>query len=145
MQQKVINRDNALFLAFAAAFIAMAGSLYFSEIKDYEPCVLCWYQRIAMYPFTVILVLAIWKKDYHIAFYTMILSAIGACISTYHVLIQKVPFFTDRAVTCGRIPCTGDYINWLGFITIPMLALIAFIIIFVCSLYIFKVTKGETK
>ena len=145
MQQKIINRDNALFLAFAAAFIATAGSLYFSEIKGYEPCVLCWYQRIVMYPFTVILVLAIWKKDYNIAFYTMILSAIGACISTYHVLIQKIPFFTENAASCGRIPCTGDYINWLGFITIPVLALIAFIIIFVCSLYIFKVTKGENK
>ena len=145
MQRKIINLDNALFLAFAAAFIAMTGSLYFSEIKSYEPCVLCWYQRILMYPLTVILLLAIWKKDYHIAFYTMILSAIGAGFSTYHVLIQKVPFFTDRAASCGRIPCTGDYINWLGFITIPMLALFAFIIIFLCSLYIVKVTKGETK
>ena len=103
MQGKMINRDNALFLAFAAAFLAMAGSLYFSEIKGYEPCVLCWYQRIVMYPFTVILALAIWKKDYHIAFYTMILSAIGVCISTYHVLIQKVPYFTDRALSLIHI------------------------------------------
>ena len=98
-----------------------------------------------MYPFTVIFVIAIWKKDYHIAVYTIVLSAIGICISTYHVLIQKVSFFTERAASCGRIPCTGDYINWLGFITIPMLALTAFIIIFACSLYIFKVSKGETK
>jgi len=143
--KKIINRENALFLAFAAGLIATLGSLYFSEIKGYEPCSLCWYQRILMYPFTIILAIAIIKKDYEIAIYTTVLSLIGACISTYHVLIQKVPFFTDKAASCGRIPCTGDYINWFGFITIPMLALIAFIIIFVCSIYVLKTNKGESK
>lgn len=143
--KKIINRENALFLAFAAGLIATLGSLYFSEIKGYEPCSLCWYQRILMYPFTIILAIAIIKKDYEIAIYTTVLSLIGACISTYHVLIQKVPFFTDKAASCGRIPCTGDYINWFGFITIPMLALIAFVIIFVCSIYVLKTNKGESK
>ena len=143
--KKIINRENALFLAFAASLIATLGSLYFSEIKGYEPCSLCWYQRILMYPFTIILAIAIIKKDYEIAIYTTVLSLIGACISTYHVLIQKVPFFTDKAASCGRIPCTGDYINWFGFITIPMLALIAFVIIFVCSIYVLKTNKGESK
>jgi len=143
--KKIINRENALFLAFAAGLIATLGSLYFSEIKGYEPCSLCWYQRILMYPFTIILAIAIIKKDYEIALYTSVLSLIGACISTYHVLIQKVSFFTDKAASCGRIPCTGDYINWFGFITIPMLALIAFIIIFVCSIYVLKTNKGESK
>lgn len=143
--KKIINRENALFLAFAAGLIATLGSLYFSEIKGYEPCSLCWYQRILMYPFTIILAIAIIKKDYEIAIYTTVLSLIGACISTYHVLIQKVPFFTDKAASCGRIPCTGDYINWFGFITIPMLALIAFVIIFICSIYVLKTNKGESK
>jgi len=143
--KKIINRENALFLAFAAGLIATLGSLYFSEIKGYEPCSLCWYQRILMYPFTIILAIAIIKKDYEIALYTSVMSLIGACISTYHVLIQKVSFFTDKAASCGRIPCTGDYINWFGFITIPMLALIAFIIIFVCSIYVLKTNKGESK
>lgn len=143
--KKIVNRENALFLAFAAGLIATLGSLYFSEIKGYEPCSLCWYQRILMYPFTIILAIAIIKKDYEIALYTSVLSLIGACISSYHVLIQKVPFFTDKAASCGRIPCTGDYINWFGFITIPMLALIAFIIIFVCSIYVLKTNKGESK
>ena len=143
--KKIINRENALFLAFAAGLIATLGSLYFSEIKGYEPCSLCWYQRILMYPFTIILAIAIIKKDYEIAIYSTVLSLIGACISTYHVLIQKVPFFTDKAASCGRIPCTGDYINWFGFITIPMLALIAFVIILDCSVYVLKTNKGESK
>ncbi|RFU62018.1 disulfide oxidoreductase [Peribacillus glennii] len=137
------NQENILFIAWAAAIIAMSGSLYFSEIKQYEPCELCWYQRIIMYPFTVILGIAIVKKDYKVSLYTMALSAIGASISTYHYLIQKVPFFTDYAPACGRVPCTGQYINWAGFITIPFLALTAFVIIFICSYIVWKNTREE--
>ncbi|MEK3989065.1 MULTISPECIES: disulfide oxidoreductase [Robertmurraya] len=137
------KRENLLFLAFAAALIAMFGSLYFSEIRQYEPCELCWYQRIVMYPFVVLLGIATVKKDYGIAFYTMILSAVGGMISLYHYGLQKVAFLADTAPACGRIPCTGQYINWLGFISIPFLALIAFIIVFVCSFLVWKQTKEE--
>jgi disulfide bond formation protein DsbB len=121
----------------------MFGSLYFSEIRQYEPCELCWYQRIIMYPFVVLLGIATVKKDYGIAFYTMILSAIGGLISLYHLGIQKLSFLADIAPACGRVPCTSDYINWFGFITIPFLALIAFIIVFVCSFLVWKQTKEE--
>lgn len=137
------KRENLLFLAFAAALIAMFGSLYFSEIRQYEPCELCWYQRIIMYPFVVLLGIATVRKDYAIAFYTMILSAIGGMISLYHYGLQKLTFLADAAPACGRVPCTGQYINWLGFITIPFLALTAFIIVFVCSFLIWKQTKEE--
>ncbi len=141
MNHKKDNRENILFVAWAASIVAMFGSLYFSEIKQYEPCSLCWYQRIIMYPFTIIIGIALARKDYWISFYTMILSAIGAFISLYHYLIQKVSFFTDNAVACGKIPCTGQYINWFGFITIPFLALTAFVIIFICSYLIWKKSK----
>ncbi|RFU60683.1 disulfide oxidoreductase [Bacillus sp. V59.32b] len=135
------NQENIFFTAWAVAIIAMFGSLYFSEIKQYEPCELCWYQRIVMYPFTVILGIAIIRKDYWISFYTMILSAIGASISAYHYLIQKVTFFSESAPACGRVPCTGQYINWFGFITIPFLALTAFVMIFICSYLVWKKTR----
>ncbi|WP_110928912.1 disulfide oxidoreductase [Bacillus massiliglaciei] len=134
-------RDNWIFAAWCVSVIAMFGSLYFSEIRHYEPCVLCWFQRIVMYPFTIILGIAIIRKDYWISFYTMILSAIGAFISAYHYLQQKLPAFAESTFSCGRVPCTGEYINWLGFITIPFLALTAFIIIFVCSCCIWKISK----
>lgn len=137
------KRENLLFLAFAAALLAMFGSLYFSEIRQYEPCELCWYQRIVMYPFVVLLGIATVKKDYGIAFYTMILSAVGGMLSLYHYGLQKVSFLADTAPACGRVPCTGQYINWLGFITIPFLALTAFIIVFVCSFLVWKQTKEE--
>ncbi|PLR77557.1 disulfide bond formation protein B [Bacillus sp. V3-13] len=144
-ENKQDYRETYLFISWAASVIAMFGSLYFSEIRQYEPCVLCWYQRILMYPLTIILGIAVVKKDYKIALYSMVMSGVGACISLYHYSIQKIPFMTDSAVSCGRIPCTGQYINWLGFITIPFLALTAFTIIFVLSLLIWKQNRRQHK
>lgn len=135
------KKENILFIAWAVSIIATLGSLYFSEIRQYEPCTLCWYQRIIMYPFAIILGIAIVKKDFRISLYTMILSGIGALISSYHYAIQKISFLAESAPACGRIPCNGEYINWLGFITIPFLALTAFIIIFICSFIIWKSSK----
>ncbi|HWO78308.1 MAG TPA: disulfide oxidoreductase [Bacillus sp. (in: firmicutes)] len=132
------QRETYLFIAWAASVVAMFGSLYFSEIRMYEPCVLCWYQRILMYPQAIILGIAVVKKDFSISFYTLILSSIGAFISLYHYSIQKVSFLADHAISCGRVSCTGEYINWFGFVTIPFLALIAFIIIIICSLLTLK-------
>ncbi|CEG29739.1 disulfide oxidoreductase [Bacillus sp. B-jedd] len=137
------NRENILFLAWAVSIIAMFGSLYFSEIRQYEPCELCWYQRILMYPMALLLGIAIVKKDFRIALYSTWLSAIGLAVSAYHYSLQKLSFMAEAAPSCGRIPCTGQYINWLGFITIPFLAFIAFALIFACSIIILKRKKGD--
>lgn len=137
--------ENLLFTAWAAALIAMLGSLFFSEIKQYEPCVLCWYQRIIMYPMAVILGIAAVKKDASIALYTLVLSGIGMLTSLYHYSLQKIDFLNSAAPSCGRVPCTGEYINWLGFVTIPFLALTAFIIIFICSLLLLKTARENQK
>ncbi|HEK9102739.1 disulfide bond formation protein B [Bacillus thuringiensis] len=141
MKVKLNSNDNLLFLAWATAIIAMFGSLYFSEIRQYEPCTLCWYQRIVMYPFTVLLGIAVIRKEYWISIYASVLSLMGGIISFYHYLIQNISFFSDNSPSCGRIPCSGKYINWFGFITIPFLALIAFIIIFLCTYIIYKRLK----
>lgn len=141
MSNEKDSRENWLFFAWAVSVIATLGSLYFSEIRQYEPCELCWYQRIIMYPLVLILGIAASKKDYKAALYSAVFSAIGICVSTYHYLIQKIPTFADTAPACGIVPCTGQYINWFGFITIPFLALAAFIIIFITSIMIMKRTK----
>lgn len=135
------KKENLLFLSFAASLIATLGSLYFSEIQKYIPCELCWYQRIFMYPLVLLLGMAIVKKDYGIARYSFVLSTIGGLISLYHYSIQKVSFLGENSISCGVVPCTGQYINWLGFITIPFLALIAFIIISISSYMIMKKRK----
>ncbi len=132
------TNENLLTLGWITSFIATLGSLYFSEILQYTPCDLCWFQRILMYPLVIILGVGLFKKDATAARYSLILSAIGGCISLYHYGIQKIDFLGEHSASCGIVPCTGEYINWLGFITIPFLALIAFIIIFITSLTILK-------
>lgn len=124
------NRS-ALFLYFAwfVAVIATLGSLYFSEIRLFLPCELCWYQRIAMYPLAIILGIAAYTNDLKITKYVLPLSIIGGMISFYHYLLEKVPGFASVKPCSQGIPCDVQWINWFGFVTIPFLALTAFILI----------------
>ncbi|MGM0826646.1 MAG: disulfide oxidoreductase [Bacillota bacterium] len=135
--------DSLLFLAWASSLVATMGSLYFSEIMKYEPCVLCWYQRILMYPMVILLGVAYVRKDFQAALYSTILSGIGLLVSLYHYSIQKVSILTESAPACGRVPCTGEYINLFGFITIPFLALTGFFIIFIASVMVLKGLKED--
>lgn len=135
--------ENSLLFIWVVSFVATLGSLYFSEIRQFEPCELCWYQRILMYPIVIISLVAYIQKNARIALTTLVFSCIGGTISLYHYGIQKLDFLSENAPACGRVPCTGQYINWLGFITIPFLALTAFILIAATSIYMLKQIKGE--
>lgn|SRR5690606_5936714 len=143
MTNKQTLKDNIWFFAWAISVIALFGSLYFSEVLQYEPCELCWYQRILMYPLTVIIGIAFVKKDYHLSIYSAVLSGIGMFISLYHYSIQKISFFNKNAPSCGVVPCTGEYINWAGFITIPFLALVAFFLIFLSSIFVYQLSRRD--
>jgi disulfide bond formation protein DsbB len=116
-----------LYFAWLTAVIAVGGSLFFSDILGFIPCTLCWYQRIFMYPLAVILGIAAFYNDKKIVVYALPFPLIGSLISIYHILVQRIPSFTSPC-TSG-VPCSGIYINWLGFITIPVLALTAFLLI----------------
>lgn len=122
-------KENALHMSWVVALVATLGSLYFSEIMRFLPCKLCWYQRILMYPLVIILGIAAVRKDTKQYLYVLPLSVWGMGISLYHYLMQKTSWFKDGAAACGPIPCDVDYIDWLGFITIPFLALVAFTLI----------------
>jgi disulfide bond formation protein DsbB len=141
MNNNAKTLENALIGAWGISLIATLGSLYFSEILKFIPCDLCWFQRIFMYPQVILLGLAAIRKEYGIARYSLALSIIGGTISLYHYALQKIPFFQNYAISCGRVPCTGQYINWLGFITIPFLALVAFFLISVLSIIIIRKEK----
>ncbi|KZE36329.1 disulfide bond formation protein DsbB [Bhargavaea cecembensis] len=133
--------ENMLLAIWTVSLVATAGSLYFSEVRGYIPCEMCWYQRILMYPIVVIGAVAYFRKDFRAAAYTLALSVIGGLISLYHYGIQKLPALQESAPSCGQVSCTGAYINWFGFVTIPFLALTAFIIIAVISLLMLKRQK----
>lgn len=126
-----------ILIALIAAWAATLGSLYFSEILNFIPCSLCWYQRILMYPLAVILLVGLIRRDEGIFYYVLPFSVIGVILSTYHYLLQKTDIFTSSAVCDTGIPCTTTWINLLGFITIPFLALIAFLIISVMGALFF--------
>lgn len=129
MKWRTFFLEQGLALAWAVALTAMLGSLYFSEVLGYIPCTLCWYQRILMYPLVIILGVGAVRKDYGVLKYALPFSMIGLCFSTYHYTIQKTDWLQGSGKACGMIPCDFEYINWLGFITIPFLALTAFVLI----------------
>lgn len=115
----------ALWLSFAIALTATAGSLYFSDVAGLEPCTLCWYQRIAMYPLALILGIAAWRQDWGIRRYAAPLAAIGAVIAAYHVVLQRVPSLPSTGCSVTA-PCSAIDLERFGFVTIPVMALVAF-------------------
>ncbi|QYR19104.1 disulfide bond formation protein B [Paenibacillus sp. sptzw28] len=122
-------RTYFLYLAWVVSMIATGGSLFLSEIMNFEPCKLCWLQRIFMYPLVILLGRASYLNDRKIIGYALPLSILGGCISLWHYLEQKVPGFADIMPCSAGVPCDRDYLDWFGVITIPFMALIAFILI----------------
>lgn len=123
-----------LYFAFLQALVATLGSLFFSEILKFPPCVLCWYQRIAMYPLVIILAIGILKKDKNLPLYVIPLSIIGMAIGVYHNLLYY-NILPEAAAPCMMgVSCTTKFIEWGGFITIPSLSLLGFSVITVCML-----------
>lgn len=115
-------------MAWVVAFLATAGSLYFSEVAGFEPCRLCWYQRIAMYPLVVILAIAAARRERAGAWYAAALAGIGALVSAYHVLLEWFPSL-DSGACSATTPCTLVWFRVFGFISLPTLALTAFVLI----------------
>ena len=115
-----------LWLAFLVALTATSGSLYFSEIAHFTPCALCWYQRIAMYPMVVILGMAALRGDAGVSRYAVPLAAIGALISAWHIGVERVPGLPSGACSLD-VPCSLIYVQVVGFVTIPTMALAAFL------------------
>ncbi|MDT9724918.1 disulfide bond formation protein B [Xylanibacillus composti] len=138
MNKKSFVLEQGLYLSWGIALAATLGSLYFSEIQKFIPCTYCWYQRILMYPLVILLGIAAVRNDYKQSYYVLPFSVLGMGMSTYHYLVQKTPWFQSAGSGCGIIPCNTAYINWLGFITIPFLALIAFTLITVLQILIIR-------
>lgn len=130
--------NKSLLLAWITSIIAMGGSLFFSEQMGFIPCTLCWYQRILMYPLVILLGIAFYKSDKKIYQYILPISLIGMAMSSYHYALQKIPAMQDLHTCTSGVPCSGQYINWFGFVTIPFLALIAFTIITISMIVLWK-------
>jgi disulfide bond formation protein DsbB len=118
----------ALPLAWLVALVTTLGSLYYSKGQGYVPCELCWYQRICVYPFSVILAIAAWRRDATIRVYAIPVFAIGMVISTYHTWIQAYPPSNGTSFCTVEAPCTTRYVWEFGFVSLPFMALSAFVL-----------------
>jgi disulfide bond formation protein DsbB len=120
----------ALALAWLVALTATLGSLYLSEVVGFAPCLLCWYQRIAMYPLAVVLGMALLDRGARrVARLTLPLPVIGLGIAIYHVLIQLQPTMASALPCSADAPCTSRYVAVFGFVSIPVLSGAAFTLI----------------
>lgn len=127
-----------LFVLWILASLATGGSLFFSEIMEFPPCLLCWYQRILMYPLAIIFLVAYFREDTSVFFYSLPFSILGLIISIYHNLIQR-DIIPEKASPCVEgLSCADIWIEWFGFITIPFLSMTAFLMISIISLYVLR-------
>ena len=119
MRNKSLN--NILpYVAWVIALLATVGSLFFSEVMDLPPCVLCWYQRIATYPLVLIIGVGIILRDPRMKIYALPLCLAGLVVSVYHNLLYY-GFIPESITPCTEgVPCNAVQIEWLGFITIPL-------------------------
>lgn len=115
-----------IFVCWILTSVATLGSLFFSEIMDFPPCALCWYQRAFMYPLVVIFLVGLFPFDKNIIKYSLPLAIIGWVIAFYHNLLYS-GFIPESIQPCSQgVSCTETYLDLFGFLTIPMLSLLAF-------------------
>jgi disulfide bond formation protein DsbB len=117
---------NLIFYSWVLAMVATLGSLFFSEVMGLKPCVLCWYQRIFMYPLVVILLVGLFPLDKRVVRYALPLAVIGWLFALYHYLVYS-GFIPEGLQPCDQeASCAEINLELLGFITIPMLSILSY-------------------
>lgn len=127
-------RHYGLYFAWLVALAATLGSLYLSEIMMFEPCKYCWLQRIFMYPLAIILGIAAFKQHKMMIPYALALSIPGGLLALYHYLYQMIPALKNVAKCGSVVPCHLDHLNWFGWLNIPLMSFVAFLLITVSLL-----------
>ena len=123
------SRWTLVFLAWLTATLATLGALFMSEIMALAHCVLCWYQRIFMFPLVVILALGLFPFDPKVVRYALPLGLIGLAVAAFHLLLVA-GYIPETLTPCRQgIPCSTVQIEWFGFVTIPLLSFLAFLTI----------------
>lgn len=117
-------RQSQLWLAWVVAATSTAGSLYFSEHFELIPCRLCWFQRIAMFPLALILLVAALRNDRSVRWYAVPLAAIGAATSFWHQLVEWNPQLESSS--CSAVACSVPYFRAFGFVSLSFMALCGF-------------------
>ena len=125
------NQNTLLYICWFISAFSFAGSLFFSEVMKFQPCVLCWYQRIAMYPLVILFAIGFFQELKVTIHFTFPLVVVGWTLAVYHNLLHY-GIIPESASPCQLgVSCSTVYVNWFGFITIPMLSFIAFSLILI--------------
>ncbi len=118
-----------VFLAWLVAMVSTLGALFLGEVMGYTPCVLCWYQRIAMFPLTLILAAGLFPFDRRVVRYALPLAVVGCLLAAFHLALVA-GWIPEAIKPCQQgVPCSNTPVVWFGFVTIPLLSLLSFLII----------------
>lgn len=122
----VLTLRTAALAGAAVAAVAMIGSLLYSNVYDLEPCRMCWYQRVAMYPLVPILAIAAWRRQ-DIRPYALVFAIGGAGVAAWHYAMQHFPSL--ESACSSLVSCSAPYVWRYGFVSIPYMALSGFVLI----------------
>ncbi|HEY4514903.1 MAG TPA: disulfide bond formation protein B [Candidatus Paceibacterota bacterium] len=124
---------HSILIGFLVLLASVVGSLFYSNVLGYDPCVLCWYQRIFIYPQLVIFGLALWKRRTDIWLYSLGLSLIGILVALYH---NFLPYFEKFGLGCGSTgpSCSKLYVFAFGYLTIPVMSLSVFFVLILLAI-----------
>lgn len=117
------------YAAWVLAMVATLGSLFFGEVMELPPCTLCWYQRICLFPLPVILAVGIVLRDERLPTYALPLVWAGLGFAIVHNLLYYGVIPETLSPCTGGVSCSDIQIEWLGFLTIPSMALFGFLAI----------------
>ena len=139
-KQLLTPLDTEWMLIFTCWLLAAAGtlgSLFFSEVMGLKPCVLCWYQRIFMYPLVVVFLVGLFPLDRSVVRYALPIAIIGWCFAVYHYLVYS-GYIPENLRPCSEdASCAEINLELLGFITIPMMSILSYTAI-ILLLFIFR-------
>jgi len=142
VSQRVPTGWTLAFAAWTVVTVATLGSLFFSEVMAVPVCVLCWYQRIAMYPLVLILAIGLFPFDRGVARYAGALAGAGWLVALYHVLLVA-GIIPESIQPCVQgIPCSETHISLLGFLNIPLLSLMTFTLIGILLFYAYRMKSS---
>jgi disulfide bond formation protein DsbB len=129
-----------VFLAWLVAMVSTLGALFLGEIMGYTPCVLCWYQRIAMFPLVFVLAAGLFPFDPRVVRYALPLAVAGWLLAMFHLALVA-GWIPENIRPCqADVPCSDTVVVWFGFVTIPLLSLLSFSM--VVGLLLFTQFKG---
>jgi disulfide bond formation protein DsbB len=135
------RRWNWIFMAWLVAAASTLGALFLGEVMGYTPCVLCWYQRIAMFPLVLVLAAGLFPFDPRVVRYALPLAVAGWLLAAFHLALVA-GWIPESIGPCRQgVPCSDVQITWFGFVTIPLLSVIAFSLI--AGLLLATQFKGE--